>query len=319
MSECLLCNGVLEKRLLKDIKRDGTNYEVFFCNRCKTGSTVPVPTHEELSRLYRAGNYRGTCGRRFNPLVESLIYLFRHLRRRRIERYIRKGRILDVGCGRGLFLDVMRRAGWEVAGAEFDEETALRSAEAYGMKVVSGSPYEWGLPSESFDVITLSHVLEHVRRPVEMISECSRLLRKGGLVVVAVPNIGSLQASAGRESWFHLDVPYHLCHFTEEGLTGLLQENSLSKMKVRHFDPEYNPFGWLQTLLNLSGIRMNFLYDVLKSGEMRKRRFAESKKRDVVLTLALLPFYLPLSFLLSFLESFVMKRGGTIEVYAVKE
>ncbi len=319
MSECVLCNGVLEERLLKDIKRDSANYDIFFCSRCRIGSTVPMPTPEELLHLYRAGNYRGACGKRFNPFVEFLVYLSRRLRRRRIERYIRKGRILDIGCGRGLFLDVMRKAGWDVTGAELDEETALRVAEAYSIKVVSGNPSEWGLSPESFDVITVSHVLEHVRRPGEMISACSRLLRKGGLVVVAVPNLDSLQASAGGRVWFHLDVPYHLHHFTEEGLSGLLQENSLKKLKVRHFDPEQNPFGWLQTLLNLSGIRMNFLYDALKRGEVRKRRFAESKKRDMVLTLALLPFYLPLSFLLSFLESFVMKRGGTIEVYAVKE
>ncbi|HYA26718.1 MAG TPA: class I SAM-dependent methyltransferase [Thermodesulfovibrionales bacterium] len=319
MSECVLCNGVLEDKILEGINNGDKIYEVFFCRRCKTGSTVPVPTSAELSRLYGAGSYRASGGKRFNPVIEFFILLSRHLRRKRIERYIGQGRMLDIGCGRGLFLDVMRRRGWEVTGVEFDKEVALRAAETYNIKVISGGPAEWGLPAESFDVITLSHVLEHVYDPAEMIRECSKIIRKGGLVVVALPNMGSLQASVGKAGWFHLDVPYHLHHFTEEGLTGLLHKNCLRKVKVRHFDLEYNFFGWLQTLLNISGTSMNFLYEVLKSAEVRKKKLAESKKRDLLLTLALLPFYLPLSFLLSFFESFVLKRGGTIEVYAVRE
>ena len=90
-------------------------------------------------------------------------------------------------------------------------------------------------------------------------------------------------------------------------------------MQIRRFDLEYGPYGWLQTLLNISGIKKNYLYGLLKNPELRKQELGLSRKRDILLTLILLPFYLPLSLALSVFESFVLKRGGSIEVFAVKE
>jgi 2-polyprenyl-3-methyl-5-hydroxy-6-metoxy-1,4-benzoquinol methylase len=316
---CTFCHQQLKTELIKDIVENGKIYTLYLCEECRVGITVPMPSPEELSVLYTRGNYRSISGKRFNPFIESLIYSFRLRRKLRIEKYIKKGRILDIGCGRGLFLDVMRRHGWSVAGVEFNEETASYAAETYGLNVIAGNPPDWRFDKESFDVITINHVIEHVHKPAEMISECNRLLRKGGLLVIAVPNIYSLQASAGKGSWFHLDIPHHLYHFSEEGLFILLKKNSYKILKTRRFDLEYNPFGWLQTLLNLSGIKKNFFYDLLKRPELKRKESSNSKKRDFILTLLLLPLYVPLSFLLSAFESLILKRGGTIEVYAVKE
>ncbi len=298
---------------------NGRPYAVYFCNVCKTGSTIPAPSGDELSEIYSSGSYRTDAGRRFNPLIEFFVYVSRIMRRRRVEKYVKTGSILDVGCGRGLFLDVMRRGGWKVAGSEFNKETASFAAVAYGIPVAAGNPSEWGFPAESFDAITMSHVLEHLRRPAEMIGECRRLLRNGGLLAVAVPDISSLQAAFGKEAWFHLDLPCHLHHFSEDGLTGLLQRHSFRIMKIRRFDLEYNPFGWLQTLLNRSGIRRNALYDLLKSSGLRKKAISEAAAKDIALALALLPVYLPLSLALSLYESFILKKGGTVEVFAVRE
>jgi 2-polyprenyl-3-methyl-5-hydroxy-6-metoxy-1,4-benzoquinol methylase len=316
---CTFCYQQLKTELIKDIVENGKIYTLYLCEECRVGITVPMPSPEELSVLYTRGNYRSISGKRFNPFIEFFIYISRLQRRRRIEKYKKKGHILDIGCGRGLFLDIMRRHGWSVAGVEFNEETASYAAETYGINVMTGNPQDWGFDKESFDVITINHVIEHVHKPAEMISECNRLLRKGGLLVIAVPNIYSLQASAGKGSWFHLDIPHHLYHFSEEGLFILLKKNSYKILKTRRFDMEYNPFGWLQTLLNLSGIKKNFFYDLLKRPELKRKESSNSKKRDFILTLLLLPLYVPLSFLLSAFESLILKRGGTIEVYAVKE
>jgi hypothetical protein len=151
-----------------------------------------------------------------------------------------------------------------------------------------------------------------------MVEECTRILRKGGLLVIAVPNLSSLQASAGKRAWFHLDVPFHLCHFSEEGLVALLRKDSFLIKKVRRFDLEYNPFGWLQTLLNVSGIRENVLYNLLKTVSLRKSEMKPLSIRDALLTFMLLPIFLPLSLALSLYESLV-KKGGTIEVFAIRE
>lgn len=239
------------------------------------------------------------------------------MRKKRVNRLVKKGRILDIGCGRGLFLDIMKRDGWAVTGAEFNKETASYASEVYGIKVITESSIDT-LYDESFDVITINHVLEHSQRPAELISECKRLLKRGGLLVIAIPNIFSLQASLGNKVWFHLDLPFHINHFSEKGLSLLLNKYSFRILKSRQFDLEYNPFGWLQTLLNLSGIKENLLYNLLKSSHSRSNELINTSKRDLVLTLLLLPVYFPLSFILAVFES-LLKRGGTTEVYAVKE
>ena len=315
---CAVCNSVIEEKLVSGIKRNGKYYDVFFCRECRIGATLPVPSSEQLAQLYSSGNYRSTDGgRRFNPFIEFFINLSRLMRARRIEKHVRRGRLLDIGCGRGLFLHTMRTRGWEVRGVEFSEETARSAAGAYGIDVRAGNPADWGFGAEEFDVVTISHVLEHVERPAEMMNECRRILKKGGLLVIAVPNILSLQASAGKGAWFHLDVPYHLSHFSEEGLSGLLKKHSFEIVNIRRFDLEYNPFGWVQTLLNMSGIERNLFYDLLRRRTSGGKRFSDFKTSDLILTFGLLPLYLPLCLLLSVFESSVLKRGGTIELYAV--
>lgn len=316
---CSICNNLLTRKIIQDIAVDGSVYNVYFCDGCKVGLIVPTPTKEYLASLYAAGSYRSKKGRRFNPFIEFFIYRSRILRRNRIKRYVRRGSILDIGCGRGLFLDIMRKDGWTVTGAEFSEDAALDVAATYNIPVVAGEPSGWGFKDGSFDVITISHVLEHLHYPARMVEQCRRLLRPGGLLVCATPNIAGLQAAAGKGGWFHLDIPCHVHHFSEMGLAQLLRRHSFTIVRTRRFDLEYGPFGWLQTLLNISGISKNYLYSLLKNPELRKKEPAGSGASDMLRTLLLLPLYFPLAVVLSLFESFVLKRGGTVEVFAVRE
>jgi 2-polyprenyl-3-methyl-5-hydroxy-6-metoxy-1,4-benzoquinol methylase len=317
---CPICNERQMVVLITDLKESDKDYNVCFCTMCKLGVTIPIPSPGELSSLYSSGAYRSASGKRFVGLVETGVYLARQLRRKRIEKYKRNGRILDIGCGRGVFLNVMRKKGWTVAGTEYDRITAESITEYSNIHVVTGNPGDWGYPQESFDVVTMNHVLEHMPAPESVIGECSRLLVKGGLLVVTVPNITSLQSTLGKHLWFHLDIPYHLYHFSEEGLASILEKYNFHLLKIRRFDLEYNPFGWLQTILNLTGIRKNFLYNLLKKNiNSRNIKISNNSKWDLIATIVLLPLYFPISLVLSLYESFVLKRGGTIEVYAVKE
>ena len=316
---CTICNSLLSTKIIRDIIIDDAAYDVYYCEGCKVGVVIPMPSKEELAAMYSSGNYRAEKGKRFNPVVEFSIYLSRIYRKQRIKRYVRGGSLLDIGCGRGLFIDIMRRDGWAVTGVEYSAETAEDVSKTYGIPVVSGEPPAWGFQDGSFNVITMNHVLEHLHNPDKMVGECRRLLKKSGLFVCATPNIASLQASAGKGRWFHLDVPYHIHHFSEAGLVKLLEKHSLRIVRIRRFDVEYDPFGWLQTLLNISGIRRNYLYDLLKNPELGKRELARARKRDMLLTLVLLPLYVPLSLALSLFESFALKRGGSVEVFAMRD
>src|SRR3990172_554887 len=318
--ECPICNREHQLVfLVKDVKGSINGFNVLYCNMCNVGFTMPFPSSTELSSLYSSGSYRADSGKRFVGVVETVITFSRSLRRQRIEKCIEKGRILDIGCGRGVFLDEMRKHGWKVAGTEYNEVTAKSINKIYDINVVTGNPGDWGFSPGSFDVVTMNHVLEHMSAPEKAINECSRVLREGGLLVVAVPNITSLQSIIGKHLWFHLDIPYHIYHFSEMGLSSLIEKHGFQLLKIRRFDLEYNLFGWLQTLLNVTGIRRNLLYDLLKNIKTRNILISSVPKWHLLATIVLIPVYLPISLLLSLFESFILKNGGTMEIHAVKE
>ena len=279
----------------------------------------PFPSEEELTKLYSCGNYRTKTGKRFGSTIEFLIYLGRLRKRGRINQFVKAGKVLDIGCGRGLFLDVMRRGGWDPIGTELNEKTAFYAIKTYGLKVLHGDIIQHKLPSQSLDAININQVLEHLKNPDQVIEESYRLLRKGGMLIISVPDLGSPQFAIGKKNWFLLDLPFHLFHFTEEGLENLLRKNDFKVKHIKRFSLELSPFGWLQTLLNISGIRFNLLYDLLKAPELKDAAMETIQVKGIIATFLLLPIYFPLALVLSIFESSILKKGGSVEIYAEKK
>jgi len=128
------------------------------------------------------------------------------------------GRLLDVGCGDGLFLNRMRQRGWKVDGCDFDP-AALKSARTkYGLELRLGDVKSIALPSGSLDAITLYHVVEHVPDPIEVFAECWRLLTPGGRLVMATPNSLSDGHARFKACWRGLEPPRHLHLFSPHTL-----------------------------------------------------------------------------------------------------
>jgi 2-polyprenyl-3-methyl-5-hydroxy-6-metoxy-1,4-benzoquinol methylase len=139
-----------------------------------------------------------------------------------------KGRLLDVGCGNGVFLARMKSLGWEAVGVELDEKAANVAKTELDLDVFIGTLEAAGFADESFDVITLNHVIEHVGDPIELLCQCRKLLRKGGRVVVTTPNADSLGHKIFQENWRGLEVPRHLMVFSLRTLVQLASEAGLS-------------------------------------------------------------------------------------------
>lgn len=289
----------------------GIAYSVWYCRQCGVGETFPRPGNALLHELHSTQYYRNGEGIRFIKPVEWLIEGMRRWRIRRLSKFVTTGRALDIGCGSGRFLRGLRSAGWDVAGLELNDEIASTAGSIHKLAVETTLD---AFEDESFDLITITHVLEHVENPQQMLTRCSRLLRPGGILAVAVPNIDSWQARLARDRWFHLDLPRHLWHFTERWLSNVLPAIGFVQVSVRRLDFAHNTFGWVQSLLNLTGTHHNRLYSFLSSDDLIKQ---DSRKHVVSLfmSIILVPLLLPLSVILAVIEA-SLHAGGTVEIIA---
>ena len=132
------------------------------------------------------------------------------------------GHLLDVGCGSGQALQFMAEFGWQGQGVDFDPE-AVQIAEKKGLEVHLGSLEDQAYPSDSFDAITMSHLIEHVHDPLSLLGECRRILKPRGQLVIVTPNSGSWGHQRFGSSWMHLDPPRHLHIFNGHSLRTLLE------------------------------------------------------------------------------------------------
>lgn len=127
------------------------------------------------------------------------------------------GRLLDIGCGNGSSMLVLKEHGWHVEGIDFDEKS-IAQARTNGLKADVGELKDFHYPDNSFDAIMMSHVIEHVPEPIDFLRECLRILKPGGTLVAITPNATSLGHRRFGSCWRGLEVPRHLHVFTPTSL-----------------------------------------------------------------------------------------------------
>ena len=243
---------------------------VVVCDRCGLGRFEPEPDADAVRAFY-PDEYYGEPGTKFQPLIERLVRVVgaRHIA------FLsgglpQAGRILDVGCGRGVILGELATRGFEVHGVEISAEAA-RGADPRAEIRIAPRLTEAGYPDAHFDQVIIWHVLEHLPDPRSTLAEVHRVLKPGGRLIVAVPNFESFQARWTRAAWFHLDLPRHLYHFPLSALRLLMERTGFEIDSAHHFSLRQNPFGWIQSLMNLlPSLPRNGLYELLQrrgSGE----------------------------------------------------
>ena len=193
----------------------------------------PRPAEDEIGKAYRNyythGHTNHARQSRWARIVRTVlhtisIYLLGLRRERQSYKrvYLDKtppGRLLEVGCGNGKRLARMRALGWDVMGQEIDPVAAEHVRNVKGIPVHLG-PLET-IESGEYDVVLLSHVIEHVHDPVAMLMTCRRLLKRNGLLVVLTPNAASYGHSKFGAAWRGLEPPRHLHLFTSQTLNQL--------------------------------------------------------------------------------------------------
>ena len=284
---CPMCNGT-------DMAVEFTStagYDIVRCRDCRLvftdARTAPPP-----SELYPAFEQSDTAAQRG---ARSALSLFTLQRARLVESARSSGRLLDYGAGAGQFARFMSGRGFEVVGLEpYSLGTTL---EEPNLRLVRAPLAQVKESLGKFDVITMWHVLEHLERPVELLTDLRSMLAPGGVLVVSVPNFSSWQAEVFRGGWFHLDPPRHLLQFEPSTLEDCLRRAGFSVTQNVPFLPEYGTSGWIQSALNRVLPHKNFLYEwvkdrgALSSMSMTERavHFAASVAGSVPLFAASIP------------------------------
>jgi 2-polyprenyl-3-methyl-5-hydroxy-6-metoxy-1,4-benzoquinol methylase len=224
--KCNLC-GSAQSTLLyrcKDyfLSISEVEYNVVRCSDCGLVFVNPRPTEEEIHSYYTKVYYRSdlTEEEHLKERLSQLVAKFEKVK------HLRPGRLLDVGCQKGEFLLFMQQRGWEVKGVEFSSTPP----NLFGLDISYGKLEDVAFPTESFDLVTLWAVFEHVYHPREMLGEVHRLLKPGGRVVLLVTNIKSIPGRIMR----HDDVPRHTTMFSRCTITKMLELSGLQINKI-HF------------------------------------------------------------------------------------
>jgi len=207
------------------------------CRQCGLVYVTPRLTEEAIQGLY-ADHYFGSPDagglgyRNYTAEQECFLQTFRR-RMRWLETYGEPGgRLLDVGCAAGFFMQIGRERGWEVYGVEPASRMAQFARSELGLAVFGGKLREAGFPSGSFDAVTLWDVLEHLTDPRQDLLEVHRVLRAGGLLVLETQNIASWAARVLGKRWLHYGNQLHLFHFSPQTVSRLLADTGFRVLKI---------------------------------------------------------------------------------------
>lgn len=285
-------------------------HAVVLCRNCGIYQSRPFP--HDTAAFYQESYYSRQKSRRFAFVLEWGIRWFRLERAWNLNLRYPKGRILDVGCGRGLMLSFLQNHyGWEVQGTQIS-----KTAHAYATEVLKVPVFLGNLPdlppTRPFTVVTMYHVLEHLIDPAAYLKEINRLLAAGGGCLIEVPNTRSLMARLTRQNWFGWDLPYHTFHFNPKSLEGLLKKNGFVVEQVNHWSGEFNTFGVLQSFLNTIFTEKDYLFRLLQ----KKARISH-KPASALACIFLGALFAPVALLVAACGA-TMRMGEVIRVFARK-
>jgi 2-polyprenyl-3-methyl-5-hydroxy-6-metoxy-1,4-benzoquinol methylase len=214
-------------------------FTVVKCRTCGLMRTNPRPTLETIGHYYPS-DYHPYVQTRVSPVdppEPGWKNLVKRVVRTQLNAYaippIAPGRMLEIGCASGAYLNKMAQSGWEVAGIEPDQDSAARAA-AMGYEVHVGNLETAPDPANHCDLIVGWMVLEHLSEPLVALRRMAGWLKPGGWLVVSVPNAASLEFRIFKKHWYALYLPIHLYHFTPRTLAKLLDAGGWKMEKVYH-------------------------------------------------------------------------------------
>jgi 2-polyprenyl-3-methyl-5-hydroxy-6-metoxy-1,4-benzoquinol methylase len=229
-------------------------YHYSECTACGAIFQTPPPTPEEIASFYpeEYEPYKPGRPKEKNPIEKAVLrtgYCYTHIEGgapdwlgrlagfvlyRDSTPFTTDGRLLDIGCGGGKYLQSMQRLGWSAEGVEFNS-SAVQTCRDMGLTVFHGELSDASFPDNTFDVVTARHVIEHISNPGPFIEEIFRILKPGGLMILRTPNSRALGRGWFGTNWFANDVPRHLILFSPKNLSILAERIWFQHHKTETF------------------------------------------------------------------------------------
>jgi SAM-dependent methyltransferase len=224
LSHCPVCNNQQTRDILtcRDYLVSGFPFTIRECSHCLTRFTSPRPDKTVIGEYYESTSYisHDTTKKDFLTYIYRIIRWYNVRKKYQIlERFSRGNTILDIGCGTGEFIGYCAVRKKQCTGIEPNPKARTTAGQNYGVNIFESLETLPG--NETYDIITLWHVLEHFHDPRETLNKLRPMLAPGGIIVAALPNCRSYDAEKFREYWAAYDVPRHLFHFSAESFKHL--------------------------------------------------------------------------------------------------
>lgn len=219
-TKCLVCKSNNIKTLAGYEKHD-----LVQCRSCRFVFMRRIPTIEELTAHYSLYPYD-----KEQFLSPVTIVSYNNLLQT-FNQYKSRNTVLDYGCGQGWLLDVARENGWKTYGTEYSA-VAVDKCRKKGITMHQGELNPANYEPESFDVIIMSEVIEHINNPEEELIKMFSLLRKGGLLYITTPNFNCYLRYYLKEKYHIIEYPEHLSYYTMKTLNRVLVNTGFKKVKM---------------------------------------------------------------------------------------
>lgn len=237
---CTVCSSLSIPQYIINKK-----YLIYRCSTCQYIFVNPKPTHKELDNYYNKFDYKDSDSfeKRIRRDAKQSIYFIR-------KSICTDSNVLDVGCGRGYFLDELLHAGWKnVVGIDFSSSVIKYARQKLGLKVYKESIYRFR-SQKKFSLIILNQVIEHVHDINLLINISNTLLLPKGYLYIATPNMMSASALLFKDRFEHIIPPEHLNFFSINNLTYLLKKHGFQIVAVGTWGYPENMVGIVKKLIN---------------------------------------------------------------------
>lgn len=283
---------------------------LYRCDECALIFTNKYCKDFDAEKLYEKYYKNGTATR-FNFGIEYVIRLLRFFRAFKIfTLYPRAKSILDIGSGRGFMLYYLKKYyGYQrTAGTQISKNALEFSRNRLGLEIYGKDLLELSMDDDTFDIITMWHVLEHVAEPERYIEKIFNLLNNYGKLVIEVPNFNSWTRALTGRYWLGLDLDYHITFFTPESLSSLLKKYNFKIRTIHTFSLEYSTFISTQSLVSLLTGSNHLIFQYIQTSGFNRR---------LIPHIFLFILLSPICFLINILLYF-SKRGEVLLIVAEK-